>query len=929
MGKKRIFKMIPAALALALLCGASSPALANSEKTITAAVITDDDRRYGRVTSSESTYVYGFSQTDVTFYSSDAALSTSGLRTGMEFDGQTLSCKPGKKFSFGSARFLGDDYGLYGGDASFSFALTGGTLAVGVRLSASAGSPDRRGVWFTFDGKSVTVTEPESRLRAVTDKAISSGTVTVTDRPELIELSVDGETVCRVSYDGYSGALAVSDGAGKTLAKTDSSGVRAAGYFTIYADGLEGKIDDVSFEHNDLSVAQTGAKGSAIDYSTWIATDDRGRTTPVDVDLREGKQVGIFYFLCHGGEDTDSIHDNTKIYTESGLEGLIDHLSDPKRSGSYYWAEPYFGYYTSVDKWVYRKHAAQLAAAGVDFIFLDFTNGAYYPEALQTLLDTWLQIRKEGGSTPQICVFCGGSYNAVMGALKGFIYSPEKFEKYGELFYQYKGKPLVLANVGDGDQSDLAKWIRETFTVRSCWAWQDQDGCWNWLQEYRRSGAKYRVSVGGLGRDADGNFEQLALCVGHHPTTSKGRSYANGKLPKINGNDFGFSLDSGAGVGFASQFDAVMYFDPDLVMITGWNEWIAGLSHYNEQDTFAGSDAPGFQFVDQFNTEYSRDAEPMRMRQGDGVGFGDNFYYQMAGYIRTYKGTGSVSRASGQTAIDLTDDAAWNGVGPVYGDTPGDTEWRSEDGYFTGTNYVNNSGRNDLISAKVSQDAEYLYFRVTAAENIVTDNGRNWMNLFVDIDGDASTGWEGFDLVLNRSRDGHYVSVESLADGWNGVQAGQALYTLDGDSMTVRLSKAVSGVEGKVSRMRFKWADNSTLGGNIMEFDDLGDAAPDGRFAYLYVCDDGGEDQPSISYKLISADGTEAAARDEKTPLPENGGNGAPQTTDGRQQGGEKTARRYSPALKAAIVATGAVAGACLFCVIALPTLIKRKKQNG
>ena len=117
---------------------------------------------------------------------------------------------------------------------------------------------------------------------------------------------------------------------------------------------------------------------------------------------------------------------------------------------------------------------------------------------------------------------------------------------------------------------------------------------------------------GGPGRDADGNFEELALCVGHHPTMSKGRSFANGKIPKTE-DDYGFSLDSGAGKGFEAQFNAVMYFDPEIVLITGWNEWGAGLSHYNDEDTFAGSPARGFQFVDQFNTEYSRDAEPMRI----------------------------------------------------------------------------------------------------------------------------------------------------------------------------------------------------------------------------------------------------------------------------------------------------------------------------
>ena len=916
----------------AMLLTVASGAAATAEKTLAYNEITHDGREYSRVSVSKKTYSYDFSETDIKTYSNDTALSTANLRTNMIFDGKTLSCSPGKTFSFGSSVFLGDDYGIYGGTASFVMRLTGGKLSAGVRLSKKAADPDHRGIWFTFQKDSLTVTEPGSGLHASIPLSSAEGKIALDDKAEVIELKSDGALLCRVTYDGYSGALAVYGADGGKLAAVDSSDVRAAGYFTLYADGTEGYADDLSFEHTDLTVSAPAASGFAIDYTTWTATDDRGRTTPTGVDIRENKQVGMFYFLCHTGEDTEELHDNTRIFTEYGLEGLNEQLTDPKSSGCYYWAEPYYGYYRSTDEWVFRKHAYQLEAAGVDYIFLDFTNGAYYPEALKTLLDTWLQIRKEGGSTPEICVFCAGQYGAVMGPMRSIMYSEEGFEKYGQLYYYYKGKPLLLCGVGDDDKSDLANWIRETFTVRNCWAWQDENGSWNWLQEYRKAaGGKYRITLGGKGRDINGSFEQLALCVGHHPTTSKGRSYANGKAPDIADNDYGFSLDSGAGVGYESQFDAIMYFDPDMVNITGWNEWIAGLSHYNEYDTFAGSEILGFQFVDQFNTEYSRDAEPMKMRQGDGVGFGDNYYYQTVGYIRQYKGTGAVSEASGQATVDLTDNSVWDTVGPVYGDNVGDTAWRSEDGYFTGENYVNNTGRNDLAIAKVSQDSQYLYFQIKTAGDIIKDDGRNWMNLFINTDNDASTGWEGYDLVLNRSRDGHYVSVESLAEGWAGKEIGQALYTLGADTMVIRLSKAVAGISGVAGKFTFKWADNSTLDGNVTEFSELGDAAPDDRFAYLYICNESADQTPAAGYTLFGADGGVIEAHDEAKPLSYAGPEPASPGKPGDAPSGgtvKKTVRKYSAALKAAIVAAGVVTGACAFTVILTLGKAKRKKQN-
>ena len=128
---------------------------------------------------------------------------------------------------------------------------------------------------------------------------------------------------------------------------------------------------------------------------------------------------------------------------------------------------------------------------------------------------------------------------------------------------------------------------------------------------------------GSNGRHLNGNFEALALCVGHHPTTSKGRSYVNTVFPTVN-KDFGFSLDSGAGTGFQGQFEAIMKLDPSILLITGWNEWTAGLN-WGDSTEFAGTRyKERFYMVDQFNTEYSRDAEPMRIREGEeSVGFGD------------------------------------------------------------------------------------------------------------------------------------------------------------------------------------------------------------------------------------------------------------------------------------------------------------------
>ncbi len=944
--KQSAHTVLRAAAALILACLLAVPAIpvpvsADGAVTLNPVTVGHSDRDYPWLEYATEAYLYDFTKTDILTYSQDDRIATASLRTNMVFADGKLSCQPGKTFSFGSAVFLGDDYGLRGGDLSFRLALTGGQLAVGTRLQKKAAAAGQLGLWFTFTPEGVTVSEPKSGFSVQVPGSIPAdeATVTVEDRVDTLTLTRDGKTLCSVGYTAVSGALTVYGADGKALGSAASTGLNPAGYFTLWADDFGGSVDDLSFTHTAVTDKTVLSGGHTVDYSSWVATDDRNRTTPTAAEtggVREGKQVGLFYFLCWTGEDDhETPQDITAKYLELGLDGLKNYLADPASAGGYYWAEPYFGYYKNLDTWVYRKHAYMLEAAGVDFIFLDMTNGATYPDALVALFDTWLEMRREGTPTPDICVFTNEKTDADMASLRGNIYSDAGWEKYSELFYMYKGKPLILANRGACSDETRA-FLDEKFTVRNCWAWRDEVGSWSWLQEYRIVDGEVVLVNGGRGTNESGEFEQLALCVGHHPTTSKGRSYANTVFPEVNG-DFGFSLDSGAGTGFESQFEAVMKLDPDMVMITGWNEWTAGLNHNGDKRaTFAGTKTgQGYYMVDLFNTEYSRDAEPMRLRQGDTVGFGDNYYYQMVSMIRRYKGTAAAPVATGQGTVNIADADSWQDVGPDYRDTVGDTELRHEQGFFNNTVYVNSTGRNDFDTAKVSQDAEYLYFTVTCVNDIVTDDGSNWMNLFLNTDGNAGTGWEGYDFVLNRARDSHYVAIESLADGWRGKAIGQALYTVSGNRMTVRVSKAVLGISDELTSFLFKWADNSTTSGNVMEFMDLGDTAPNDRFAYRY--EGGAGESRSLTYTLPGEQ-----LRDESKPLPgmpveddtDSGTDADTSAAPGTETGGEtqQTGTRvlkYSFFLKGCIVLTGGVLGLCAFVLIAVPDTSRKPEQDG
>ena len=132
-----------AALALLLACilavsAIQMPVSADGAITPEPVAVGHSDRNYPWLERSTETYLYDFTRTDILTYSQDAKLATASLRTNMVFADGKLSCKPGKTFSFGSAVFLGDDYGLAGGDLSFRLALTGGRLAISSRLQKKA-----------------------------------------------------------------------------------------------------------------------------------------------------------------------------------------------------------------------------------------------------------------------------------------------------------------------------------------------------------------------------------------------------------------------------------------------------------------------------------------------------------------------------------------------------------------------------------------------------------------------------------------------------------------------------------------------------------------------------------------------------------------------------------------------------------------------
>lgn len=819
---------------------------------------------YSFMTRTLVTHGYDFSLERINHYATDTAIAMSN-RANAEIVEGALTTKEGKNFIFGSAVGLGDDYGLEEGYLSFDLKLTSGTVYLGVRTSRVVSDITKRGIWFTFDGTdTMRIFEPECGLEATVSMPVSlaeAKSFILHEGLDTITLFC-GETVIatvRYSEDGY---LAFCGADNAVKAETQTCKLYPSGYFSLDMRDIDGYVDNVIFTNVEETRTIPEAKElRKIDYSTWTAHDALDRTVADNAKAggpKDNRYVGLFYFLCWVGAGVH-VQDNTKLYMELGAEEAIKYIED--KGGEAYWAEPYFGYYRNTDTWVYRKHAYMLEQAGVDFIYLDVSNAEVFIPGHTALFDTWLAMRKEGIDTPQIVFFNGdtpATFQSNMQKLLTTVYSDENWDKYSELFFMWDGKPLVFGNPS-GLSGNIKKQVDEKFSVRGSWAWTDADNYWAWLQEYiykpDSSIRKVQMKNGGWGRNVQGNFESLSVAMGHHPTMSKGRSFVNGREPNNKLGDMEFSSveQAGKGLCFESQFGAVNYLvnenisadDPFVMMITGWNEWIAGCFHSDDAQNMANTTAK-FAYVDQFNCEFSRDGEPMRNQ--DGYGIGDNYYYQMVDYIRQFKGIGATPVADHQTSVNIYDLSSWDTIELTYMDSLYDVEHRNTVSYDADFRYINNTGRNDFEYAKISQDDNSLYFLIKASHDIIIDNNTEWMNLYLNVDGDVTTGWEGYDYILNRDRDSFVVTVEKFKDNtFESEVVGGAYYCIDGAYMTVRLSKNLLGIDGKLEKMIFKWADNSVKNGDPMAFMDLGDTAPDNRFGYTYICD---------TYETVPVEGT-------------------------------------------------------------------------
>ena len=302
-------------------------------------------------------------------------------------------------------------------------------------------------------------------------------------------------------------------------------------------------------------------------------------------------------------------------------------------TGGGVWTYPRLGKYHSDDREVIRKHAEWLADAGVDFVWVDWSNNLDYtttPEKVLTdqarpdfamierstlfLFEEYSKMRAEGKKTPNISIFIGNpDPKQVTGVSDGrltrkadqvyqWFLNNAQHPEYKELVEIYEGKPLLVSYAGTPTpwQTSAPPWNDNRYTVRFMTGYvteqrnlfnlntrQSTYNYWSWEE---RGAQTFSVSAG--------RPEAMTVVPSWRPQGKEGDSDflpARGRL---------------GGKTFREQWARARLLGVRFAMVGTWNEYVTG---------------------EQYSAEISKDIEPNET-------WGDTYLLVLKEEIKKFKG---------------------------------------------------------------------------------------------------------------------------------------------------------------------------------------------------------------------------------------------------------------------------------------------------
>ena len=485
-----------------------------------------------------------------------------------------------------------------------------------------------------------------------------------------------------------------------------------------------------------------------------------------------------------------------------------------------------------------------------------------------------------------------------------------KDNKYSDLWYYRDGKPFIMSykpnltdvqndsTVSSSDKAMLTT-ISSYFTFRNPGTTDDVrsildnpahvDG-WLWQSAFPQSYGKSGEKVEEVPVSAAQNLGYISepSSLGRNDTGSTTTGQANSNFTgnytyKYRGKDVTVNESTQNalfyGRNFQQQWDRAISLDPEVIVITGWNEWVAVRRPAN------GENEKNY-FMDEYNDERSKDIEPTKGK------LKDYYYYQMVDNIRRFKGANKAPTQLKEKTIDINekDISQWNDNNIIsYNNYTKNDNSKDRVTYGWGYDtlpstripfYMNKTAwyGNDLKKAKVSYDDEYVYFYLEVdggfSEYYVINKTRLLIDTIDSKDSTSTANWEEFEFILNRyGATDNKLILEKSKGGWDWEPVGTVDYTKTNNVLQVKVPIRYLNLTGNTIHFNFKWVDNNITGvtkgdregypedgdlkkeltvsdvttGDIMSIYTDGDAAPGGRFAFSFT---GQKTSYSISYNL-------------------------------------------------------------------------------
>ena len=263
--------------------------------------------------------------------------------------------------------------------------------------------------------------------------------------------------------------------------------------------------------------------------------------------------------------------------------------ADWKCGEGHTWDLPLLGAYTSDNRDVIYQHGIWLRDAGVDFVFVDWSNDVSYDpatmrrqradfrmieEATEDLFDVWADIP----GAPKICIFTGPGHeqkpnsdpigDGRMAAKNQQIY--DTFianERFRNMYFYYEGKPLLMCYAATPAffQNNVSPYDDDRFTMRWVTGYVAQQGSlydsetyvskmfWSWEE---RGAQPFTV--------LNGKPEAMTVVASSRKQSNPGE---NGYIPAAPRNN---------GETFRKQWERARLIGVKLALVVSWNEWTVG-----------------------------------------------------------------------------------------------------------------------------------------------------------------------------------------------------------------------------------------------------------------------------------------------------------------------------------------------------------------